>query len=141
MNYKSIFDYKLKGKTVFLRADLNSSVVEGRVVISSRLREHSKNNICIKRRKRKNLLWWVIKEDQTKKDLFPFKDTLIFIKKFIDKPVKFIKWEDDFETEIKNMKEGEIILLDNTRFQKNEQQKKTPEEHGEDELPKKIRYP
>jgi len=137
MNYKSIFDYKLKGKTVFLRADLNSSVVEGRVVISSRLREHSKTIYALSEENAK-LVVMSHQGRPNEKGFISLERHAHFIKKFIDSPVKFVKWEDDFETEIKNMKNGEIILLDNTRFQKNEQQKKTAEEHGEDEFIKKL---
>ena len=42
MDYASIYDVKVKGKTGFLRVDLNSPVVANRVIMSSRIREHAK---------------------------------------------------------------------------------------------------
>ncbi|MCR4335568.1 MAG: phosphoglycerate kinase [archaeon] len=137
MKYKSVFDFDLKGKTVFIRTDLNSSVVEGRVVISSRLREHSKTIYALSEEGAKV----VVLSHQGRpgeEGFISLKRHADHIRKFIDKPLKFVKWEDDFEKEIKSMKDGEVIILDNTRFLKDEQTKKTPEEHAEDETIKKL---
>ncbi|MFH1391515.1 MAG: phosphoglycerate kinase [Candidatus Diapherotrites archaeon] len=137
MKYKSIFDFDLKGKTVFMRTDLNSSVVEGRVVISSRLREHSKTIYALSEEGAKV----VVLSHQGRpgeEGFISLKRHADHIRKFIDKPLKFVKWEDDFEKEIKSLKDGEVIILDNTRFLKDEQVKKTPDEHAEDETIKKL---
>src|SRR3989344_2840137 len=137
MDYKSVFDFKLKGKTVFLRADLNSSVVEGRVVISSRLREHSKTIYALSEEGAKV----IVLSHQGRPgegEFIPLKRHADHIKKFIDKPLKFVKWGDDYVSEIKKMKGGDVIVLDNTRFQKEEQEKKTPEEHANDPFIKKL---
>ncbi|MCR4368671.1 MAG: phosphoglycerate kinase [archaeon] len=137
MKYKSAFDFDLKGKTVFLRADLNSSVVEGRVVISSRLREHSKTIYALSEEGAKV----VVLSHQGRpgeEEFIGLKRHADHIRKFIDKPLKFVKWEDDYVSEIKAMKDGEVIVLDNARFQKEEQEKKTPEEHAEDGFIKKL---
>tara|TARA_Y100000310_G_scaffold229792_1_gene232224 strand:- start:3046 stop:4242 length:1197 start_codon:yes stop_codon:yes gene_type:complete len=137
LKYKSVFDFDLKGKTVFMRTDLNSSVVEGRVVISSRLREHSKTIYALSEEGAKV----VVLSHQgrpSEKGFISLKRHSDHIRKFIDKPLKFVKWEDDFEKEIKSLKDGEVIILDNTRFLKDEQTKKTPEEHAKDETIKKL---
>lgn len=132
-----MFDFGLKGKTVFLRADLNSTVVEGRVVISSRLREHSKTIYALREEGAKV----VVMSHQGRpgeKGFIKLRRHADFVKKFIDQKVKFVKWEDDYESEIKKLKNGEILLLDNTRFQKEEMENKSWEEHANDSFIKKL---
>ncbi|PIN97135.1 MAG: phosphoglycerate kinase, partial [Nitrosopumilus sp. CG10_big_fil_rev_8_21_14_0_10_33_7] len=60
------------------------------------------------------------------------------IRKFIDKPLKFVSWEDDYVSAIKEMKNGEVIVLDNPRLMKEEQEKKTPVEHAKDGFIKNL---
>ena len=137
MDYKSVFDYELKGKTVFLKTDLNSSVVEGRVVISSRLREHSKTIYALSEEGAKV----VVLSHQGRPGEGGFiglKRHDDFIKKFIGKPVKFVKWDEDYVSAVRGLRNSEVLVLDNTRFQKEEQEKKTPEEHANDPFIKKL---
>ncbi len=137
MRYKTIFDEKLKGKTVFLRADLNSSVVEGRIIISSRLREHSKTIYALSEEGAKVVV--LSHQGRPGEDEFiKLKRHADFIKKFTGKSVKFVKWDADYVSEIRSMNEGSIIVLDNTRFQKEEQEDKTPQEHAQDHFIKKL---
>jgi len=137
LDYKSVFDYELKGKTVFLKTDLNSSVVEGRVVISSRLREHSKTIYALSEEGAKV----VVLSHQGRPGEGGFiglKRHADFIKKFIGKPVKFVKWDEDYVSAVRGLRNSEVLVLDNTRFQKEEQEKKTPEEHANDPFIKKL---
>ncbi|PIN85585.1 MAG: phosphoglycerate kinase [Candidatus Diapherotrites archaeon CG11_big_fil_rev_8_21_14_0_20_37_9] len=137
MKYKSVFDYDLKGKTVFVRLDLNSSVVEGRVVISSRLREHSKTIYALSEEGAKVVV--LSHQGRAGEDGFiSLKRHADHIRKFIDKQVQFVAWEKDYVSAIKEMKDGEVVVLDNTRFQKEEEEKKTPEEHANDSFIKKL---
>ena len=137
LQYKTVFDYKLKGKTVFVRADLNSSVVEGRVVISSRLREHSKTIYALSEEGAKVVL--LSHQGRPGEDEFiELKRHADHIRKFTGKPLKFVRWSEDYVGAIKAMKEGDVILLDNTRFQKEEQEDKTPQEHGKDPFIKNL---
>lgn len=137
MKYKSVFDCKLDGKTVFLRTDLNSSVVEGRVVISSRLREHSKSIYALSEEGAKVVV--LSHQGRPGEDEFiELKRHSDFIKKFTGKHVKFLKWDSDIAKEIKSLKNGEIAVLDNTRFQKEEQLDKSPAEHAKDPFIKSL---
>lgn len=137
MQYKSVYDSKLNGKTVLIRTDLNSSVVEGRVVISSRLREHSKAIYALSEEGAKVVV--LSHQGRPGEDEFiPLKRHADFIRKFTGKPVKFATWEQDYISEIKKMKDGDIIVLDNTRFQKEEQEDKSPQEHAKNDFIKKL---
>ena len=128
MSLKSIFTQKLAGKTVLLRVDLNSSIVEGRVVVSSRIREHAKTvySLCEEGAK------VVVLSHQGRKgdaDFIPLKRHADFIKKFTGRPVRFVTWQDDFRQKIRDMKNGEVVVMDNTRFLEIEtDEKKTPEQ-------------
>ncbi|VVB99820.1 Phosphoglycerate kinase [uncultured archaeon] len=135
--YKSMFDCKLKDKTVFLRVDINSSVVEGRVVISSRIREHAKTIYALSEEGAKV----VVLSHQGRpgeEEFIGLKRHADHIKKFIGRPVRFVKWDEDYVSIIKAMKDGEVVLMDNTRFQKEEQEDKTPEEHAKDDFIMKL---
>ncbi len=115
LEFKSIFDVPLKGKTVLLRVDINSSVVEGRVVVSSRLREHAKTIYSLSEEGAKV----VVLSHQGRKgeaDFISLKRHADFLKKFLDKEVRFAAWEEDFVSEIESMKDGDVLVLENTRF-------------------------
>jgi phosphoglycerate kinase len=134
LEYKSIFDEKIEGKTVLLRADLNSNVVEGRVIVSSRLREHSKTIYALAEEGAKV----VVLSHQGRKgssDYIELKRHSDFIKKFTDKKVKFVKWKDDYVEEIRGLQNGEIVVLDNTRFLDIEQKKGMSAEDFSKETP------
>lgn len=116
---------------MLLRTDLNSNVVEGRVVVSSRLREHAKTIYSLSEEGAKV----VIMSHQGRKgdpDYISLKRHADFIKKFVDKPVNFVTWEEDFIGAIRQMKEGDICMLENTRFLEIETQEKlTPQEFSQ----------
>src|SRR3989344_794623 len=137
MHYKSAFDFPLKGKTVFVRADLNSSVVEGRVVISSRLREHSKTAYALSEEGAR-VVMLSHQGRPGEEEFIELKRHADHIRKFIGKPLKFVRWNEDYVSAIKSMKDGDVILLDNTRFQKEEQEDKTAEEHSKDPFIKNL---
>jgi phosphoglycerate kinase len=134
---KSVYDVSLKGKTVVLRADLNSPIISDSLALSSRIREHAKTIYFLSEEEAKI----VVLSHQGRKGEKNFVDLqrhARLIEKLVDKPVKFVKWSDEYVKEIKEMKNGEIILLDNVRFLKEETEKKTPEEHSKAEFVKKI---
>lgn len=133
----SIYSAKLKGKTVFLRCDLNSTIIAGRVALSSRIREHAKTIYFLSEEDAKT----VVLSHQGREGRDDFVDLQRhskLIKKLIDKPVKFVKWNEDYVKKIKEMKNGEIILLDNTRFLAEEGKELTPEEHAKTGFIKKL---
>jgi phosphoglycerate kinase len=134
---KNIYDEKLKGKTIVLRADLNSPIVSESLALSSRIREHAKTIYFLSEEEAKT----VVLSHQGREGEPDFVDLYRhsrLIEKLIDKPVKFVKWNEDYAKEIKNMKNGEIILLDNVRFLKEETEKKTIAEHAKANFIKKI---
>ncbi len=138
MDYKSIYDVKIKGKTVFIRADLNSSVVEGRPVVSARIREHAKSLYYLSEEGARV----VVLSHQGRKgepEFIPLNRHAGMIRKLIGKKLIFVKWDEDYKKKIKELKNGEIILLDNTRFLDIEQAKgKSAEDFSKEEPIKSL---
>ncbi len=134
LTMKTIYDEKnLKGKTIFLRADLNSSLIEGRVVISPRIREHAKTIYLLSEEGAKTIV--LSHQGRPGDHNFVSLDRHAkLIKKLIGKDVKFFKWDENYVEEIKKLKDGEILLLDNVRMQPEELENKTPEEHAKDKF-------
>lgn len=116
---KTISDFNFKNKTVLLRADLNSDVHKGKVLMSERIRQSAETIKLLKRKKARI----VVIAHQGR----PGKSDFISLKqhaKLLNKLTK-IKFVDDIigkkaEKEIKNLKSGNAILLDNIRKLKEE---------------------
>ncbi|MBU0662241.1 phosphoglycerate kinase [Candidatus Micrarchaeota archaeon] len=133
MGYKSIYDAEVRGKTVFLRADLNSPVVEGRVLMNARLREHAKTMYYLSEEGAKTVI--LSHQARPGEDGFVSLDRhAVKLAKQLDREVKFFFWNEDYKTAIKRMQDGEIILLDNTRMREEEMEKKSAEEHGKSKI-------
>jgi phosphoglycerate kinase len=135
--YFTIEDFDLEGKTVLLRADLNSPYNKGekRIEDCERIREHAKTIRFLMEKKAKV----VVLAHQGRKgdeDFTHLNQHAELLSKYVGKKVKFV---DDVIgekalQEIKNLREGEAILLDNVRLLDEETQEKSPEEHSKGKL-------
>lgn len=56
MKYKTLDDFKLKGKRILLRVDLNSEIDKGKVILNDRFLEHKKTIQTLKRKKAKTVI-------------------------------------------------------------------------------------
>ena len=116
---KTLKDFNFKGKTVLLRADLNSDVKNGKVLMSERIKESAKTIDYLKDKKAKIVV--IAHQGRPgKSDFLSLKQHAAFLNKF----TKF-KFVDDIlgkkaEKAIKNLKNSEVILLDNVRFEEDE---------------------
>jgi len=134
---ESIKHADVKGKTVFLRVDFNSTIIGGNVQLSGRLKEHSQTAADLADRGAKV----VILSHQGrpgKSDLVPLVEHAEIASVLTDRTVKLLRWFKDYETPIKNLKEGRIVMLDNTRLIAEESEEKTPEEHAKDGFIRKL---
>ncbi len=142
---KSIENEDVKGKTILLRVDINSAVktsqeVEdeesddvkfshSRLLKSPKLAAHAKTIrflagdgakiVVLSHQGRKGRDDFISLEAHTKT-----------MENLTDLKVKFYSWKNDYLGAIKKMKNGDVILLDNTRFLDFETEEKTPEEHA-----------
>jgi len=116
---KTLSDFNFNNKRVLLRADLNSDVLNGRVLISERIKASVKTISELKKKKARI----VIISHQGR----PGKDDFLSLRQHSNLLNKYTKVRFIPETigknainAIKNIKSGEAILLENLRFLKDE---------------------
>lgn len=116
---KTLSNFSLKNKTVLLRADLNSNVHKGKVLMSERIRQNAETIKILKKKKAKIIV--IAHQGRPgKSDFLSLKQHAKLLNKFTK--IKFI---DDIigkksEKAIKNLRVGDAILLDNIRKQADE---------------------
>lgn len=116
---KTLSSFNFKGKVVLLRADLNSDVKNKKVLESERITESAKTISYLKRKKAKI----VVLTHQGR----PGKDDFVSLAQHAELLNKYtkIKFVNDIigkkaENAIENLKNGEALLLENLRFEKDE---------------------
>ncbi len=142
-DYNTLNDFELDGKTVFLRVDFNMPLdketleildntrIERVLPTINELVENNAKTVILAHQGRKGS-WDFINLEKHAKAL----------SKLLDKEVKFIEdiYGEKAKKEIKNMENGEILLLDNVRKISYETDKKTAEEHSKTDFIKNL-YP
>ena len=120
MKFLTLDDYKdLSGKRVLVRLDLNSPIINGKVQDNERIKEHSKTvNELIKKRAKVVLISHQGRKGN--KDFISLKQHSKLLNKYVK--IKFVPSiiKDKALNEIKNLKNGEALLLENIRFLKEE---------------------
>ncbi len=118
---KTIRDYELKNKKVIIRVDFNVPMKDSKITDDNRIKESLKTiQYAIQNQAKVILLSHLgrIKTEEDKKTntLAPVAHRL---SELLNQPVKFIPQTrgEKVETEISSMKMGEVILLENTRFE------------------------
>ena len=122
-SFLTMDDYELSGKNVILRIDINSSInpENGDLLDDTRIKRHS---ATVKELSDKNAKLIVLAHQSRpgKLDFVNLEKHSKRMSKIIGKEIKFV---DDIYgkkaiQEIKNIKDGQIILLDNVRFDEEE---------------------
>ena len=129
MRLLTLDDLETKGKTVFLRVDMNCPIDPKtmEIIETSRIREATESLKDLEGAK------VVIASHQGRvgnKDYTGMEKHAKVLEKILDRPIKYV--EDvigsEAQREIKNMKDGEILLLDNLRLCAEENYEFTPAE-------------
>ncbi|MAF50680.1 MAG: phosphoglycerate kinase [Nanoarchaeota archaeon] len=107
-----------KGKKVLVRIDLNSEIINNKVIENQRFKAHSKTIKELKKKKAKIVL--LAHQGRPKqKDFTDLKQHAKILSKYVK--VKFVPIVGkESRSIIDNLKEGEVILLDNVRKLKDE---------------------
>lgn len=127
-SFLTVDDFLVNGKTILLRIDINSSInpENGEILDDTRIKRHSKTV--------EELSKWgariVILAHQSrpgKLDFVNLKRHAKRMSEIINKKIIFVPdiWGKKAVNMIKNLKRSEIIMLDNVRFDKEEQKLKT----------------
>ena len=118
---KTIRDYDLNGKRVLIRVDFNVPIKDGVIKDDNRIKESLKTiNYAIDNKAKVILLSHLgrVKEeaDLAKNDLLPVS---VRLSELLGKEVKFIKDTrgDELEEAIHNMQDGDVLLVQNTRYE------------------------
>lgn len=135
MDYKfnTIDDFDFEGKTVLLRVDINSPVdpLSGDLLDDTRLVLHSKT---IKELSEKGAKVVILAHQSRpgKSDFTPLKQHALALSNILGKEVQYVDsiFSRQAQDIIKNMVNGEIVLLENVRFYSEEMPKLTPEEQS-----------
>ncbi|MBQ2873541.1 MAG: phosphoglycerate kinase [Bacilli bacterium] len=118
---KTIKDYEYQGKRVILRCDLNVPIENGIITDNTRIKESLETiNYLIDNNAKVIILSHLgkIKTEEDKKDntLYP---VYLELKKILDTNVYFSEETSgkSLEDKISNLKEGEVLIIENTRYE------------------------
>ncbi len=136
-NYKFLKDENISGKTIVIRVDLNSNVEDGELFENARLRKYAKT---LKEMSEKNAKLVVLAHQGRKgnEDCVSLKPHAEELSELTEKEIKVLPWDSDYETAIKEMQAGDIILMENVRFHDNEEQDFSAEDASKIEWIQKI---
>ncbi|MEM5815254.1 MAG: phosphoglycerate kinase [Candidatus Aenigmatarchaeota archaeon] len=141
MDFFTMDCFDFTGKTVLVRVDINSPCDPSskKVIDSPRIKAHAKTIYELQYRKAKV----VVLAHQGRKgdeDFISLEKHADLLNKYLDRKVEFV---DDIVGEkakrkIKDLKEGEAILLDNVRFLEDETKEKSIEDHANSIIVKEL---
>jgi len=136
--YKTLDDFDVKNKVVLVRVDFNSEIDPQTKKVTSDVRIRAHAESTLKELAEKGAKTVVLAHQGRKgdPDYTPLKEHAAILGKILKCPVKYV--EDVFgekaKTAIKNLKGGEILVLENVRSWDGETKSGTPEQHSRTEL-------
>ena len=118
---KTIRDYDLEGKKVIIRVDFNVPIKDGEIKDDNRIKQSLETiNYCLEHNAKIILLSHLgrvkTEEDKESNTLEP---VALRLSELLDREIIFVTETrgDILETEINNMNNGDIILVENTRYE------------------------
>jgi phosphoglycerate kinase len=131
-------DVDVKGKVVLVRVDFNSPVdpETKKVLDDTRIRAHGETTIKELAEKSAKVVVLAHQGRKGDPDFIPLQQHAEILSKVLGKPVKFVDdvYGEKAKNAIKQLKNGEILVLDNVRNFPGETKEGTPEEHAKSEL-------
>ena len=137
-DYLTVDDINLQGKTVLCRLDLNSPMdPNGTILDDSRFRSHL---ATLKELDEAKVVILSHQSRPGKSDFTTMEPHSRLLSKLVRKNIDYI--DDIFGTyaieSIKKMQQGDIILLENSRFYSEESLERTPKEHSRTHMVKRL---
>lgn len=140
--YLTLEDVNMKNKVVLVRVDFNSPVdpETKKVLDDTRIRAHGETTIKELAEKGAKVVILAHQGRKGDPDFIPLKQHAEILGKVISKPVKYVDdvFGEKAQKEIKKLKSGEILVLDNVRNFAGETKEGTPEDHAKTELVKAL---
>jgi len=141
--YNTLDDFNVENKTVLLRVDFNMPLDKTTLDILDTTRiERALPTIKELVKKKAKTVILAHQGRQGDWDFTDLKKHEKALEKLLGKKIKFVDdvYGEKAKKEIKNLKKGEVLLLDNVRKFNGETEKKTAEEHAQSELVQNL-YP
>ncbi|MGC9059180.1 MAG: phosphoglycerate kinase [Candidatus Aenigmatarchaeota archaeon] len=141
MEYFTLDCFDFKGKTVLVRVDINSyyDAPSKKLFDSPRIKAHA---YTIKELQDKKAKVVVLAHQGRKgdEDFISLEKHAELLNKYLERPLTFVNdiIGEKAKNAIKNLKEGEAILLDNVRFLEDETKEKSIEEHANSLIVKNL---
>jgi phosphoglycerate kinase len=140
--YLTLDNIRVKDKVVLVRVDFNSPIdpKTHEILEDTRIRAHGETTIKELAEKGAKVVVLAHQGRKGDPDFIPLKQHAEILGKILGKPVKYV---DDVcgekaKNEIKKLKSGEILVLDNVRTFAGETKEGTPDEHAKTELVKNL---
>jgi len=134
MAKKTVHDLNVTGKTVLVRVDFNVPIKDGKITDDNRIRQALPTIQLLLENKGKVVLFSHLgrvktEEDKAGKSLKPVAETL---SNYLNIPVKFVPETrgTKLETEIASLQVGEVLMVENTRFEDVEGKKESKNDPG-----------
>jgi phosphoglycerate kinase len=135
-------DYNFKRKTALVRVDFNSPIDPNtkKVLDDTRIKAHGESTIKELSEKGAKVVILAHQGRPGDQDFTPLKEHAQILGKILGKPVKYVDdiFGEKAQKAIKELKNGEILVLENVRYFPEEQKKGTPEEHAKTEMVRKL---
>ena len=136
--YLTLDDIKPKGKVVLVRVDFNSPIdpETKKVLDDTRIRAHGETTIKELADKGARVVILAHQGRKGDPDFIPLKQHAETLSKILKKTVKYVDdvFGEKAKNEIRKLKSGEILVLENVRTFAGETKEGTPEEHAKTEL-------
>lgn len=140
--FLTIDDFNLVGKTALVRVDFNSPVdpETKKVLDDTRIRAHGETTIRELVKKGAKTVVLAHQGRPGEPDFIPLKQHAEILGKILGKPVKYVDeiFGEKAQKAIKEMKSGEVLVLENVRTFADERNKGSPEDHAKSEFVKKL---
>jgi len=135
-------DFDFQGKTVLVRLDFNSPVdpETKKIIDDTRIRAHGETTIKELVQKGAKVVVLAHQGRPGEPDFIPTKQHAELLSRVLGIPVKYVDdvFGEKAKRAIRELKPGEVLVLENVRTFPGERKKGTPEEHAETELVKGL---
>jgi phosphoglycerate kinase len=136
--YKTLDDFQVKDKVVLVRVDFNSEIdpVTKKVTSDVRIRAHAESTLKELAEKGAKTVVLAHQGRKGDPDYTPLKEHAEILGKILKCPIKYVDdvFGDKAKAAIKNLRGGEILVLENVRSWDKETKSATPEEASKTEL-------
>jgi phosphoglycerate kinase len=140
--FLTLDDVKVKDKVVLVRVDFNSAVdpKTHKILEDARIRAHAETTIKELSDKGAKVVILAHQGRKGDPDFIPLKQHAEILGKILKKPVKYVDdlFGEKAKTAIKNLKSGQILVLENVRTFAGETKDGSPEEQAKTDLVKNL---